>query len=95
MANEREGQELGNLFACWKIGVWLGKQHRGQPSLVARKKGEFRPISGEEGRGGRRRARRNRIYHRGTECAEDSDLIILDFFAQYVGVFEGEKVPVF
>jgi len=28
--------------------VWLGKQHRGQPRFVARKKGEFRPISGRE-----------------------------------------------
>jgi hypothetical protein len=36
--------------------VWLGKQHRGQPRFVARKKGEFRPISGREdaeGEGGR------------------------------------------
>ncbi len=55
--------------------MWLGKQHRGQPRFVARKKGEFRPILGRGGRRGRRRARRNHIHHRGTEFAEDADLI--------------------
>ena len=71
--------------------MWLGKQHRGQPRFVARKKGEFRPISGREdaeGEGGRGEI----IFTTEAQSTRRiRTLFFSGFYAAFLGVFGGEK----